>query len=1282
MKTLRFHLFRLILLSLVPVLGFAAIVIGMLHHQMDQLAETGLADTAQALSLVVDREVERLTSTLKALGASEHLRTGDLKAFDRFARDVLAQKPGLENIVLYDQSGRQLINLRVPFGATLPADDARRGQAVSSGGGRAVSNFFHGGLSGRALVQVDISVPGPDDGSPYLLGGSISPKALSEVLLAGRDLPDGTVGTLLDRNGIIITRTSRQEDFVGRAGDAGLLTQTREATAGRFRHFTLDGIVTEGGYGRSAVSGWTVALTVPTSTLDAPLWRSLAWLLSIGAGVVAVSILLAGGVARGIARPILSTSAAAPALVSGTPVDIPASSVSEVREMVRAMTAAGLERKRMENRTAELLRETQQARRSAESLAEVERLISSESLDLGRVGSAIVESIVRLCDARAAALFRVEPGSGDLQMLAAAGVSMRFNRRLPRGTEIAGLAVRDRQPVWTTDVLNDSRITLDPELQAQIELSLSYRAVLAVPLVTGDRVIGALSVGDRAGRVFREEEIALVQRFSAQAAVAMENAQLYQDAQDQLRHTETLLSISHVISSTLDFAELLRRTTRAMVRALGADFGGAWRLTPERDRIIPVAGYRISGELLAGLNATFLSAPPGLADAAAGLTEALYSTDSEHDPRLAGHVWLQVVPHRSVLMIPVRLRGQTLGGVFIAWAQERHEFTDEERRLVDAIAQTAAVGVGNVELLEERAQYEARLETLLRTGQELTRIQPVENVLDRIADACRRLFDSPSVRFWQVEGDSLQAIGTAGEPLDVSPRLKMGQGLAGTVAASGEPLMVLDPATDARVASAEAMRRAGVRTWFGLPIKREGALMGVLSIWDRRESGFSAQDQSIATAFATQAATALENARLYQETRQAYDELRLTKDQLTQSQKMEAIGQLAGGIAHDFNNLLTIIIGRLQLLPQSLRSAGSLGDELAAIEKAGFRAATLTRQLLAFSRKQILQPKVLDLNGVLNEVVPMLKRLIGEDVEFTTRLDPALGRINADPGQLEQVLMNLAVNARDAMPSGGRLTIETANVELDAAFTTRHPGSSPGPHAMLVVSDTGIGMSREIQARIFEPFFTTKEVGKGTGLGLAMVYGIVKQHQGYIGVESQVGRGTALRIYLPRVPAPAESLPASAASGGLVGGAETILLVEDDPEVRQVAREALEMIGYTVLEARDVENALRIAGQRTAPLDLLLSDVVMPGMTGPELAGRIGEMHPEARILYMSGYPDASIARHGVLRVDVTLLQKPFTPDSLARKVREVLSASPRAVAPQDRPCPALGARPSVNNPR
>ena len=1282
MKTLRFHLFRLIMLSLVPVLAFAAIVIGILHHQMDKLAEMGLADTAQTLSLVVDREVERLTSTLKALGASEHLRTGDLKAFDRFARNVLAQKPGLENIVLYDQSGRQLINLRVPFGATLPADDARRGQAVSSGGGRAVSNFFHGRLSGRALVQVDISVSGPDDGSPYFLGGSISPKALSEVLLAGRHLPDGTVGTLLDRNGIIIARTSRQEDFVGRAGDAGLLTQTREATAGRFRHFTLDHIVTEGGYGRSAVSGWTVALTVPTSTLDAPLWRSLAWLLSIGAGVVAVSILLAGAVARGIARPILSTSAAAPSLVSGTPVDIPASSVSEVHEVVRAMTAAGLERKRMEDHTAELLRETQRARRSAESLAEVERLISSESLDLGRLGSAIVESIVRLCDARAAALFRVEPGSGDLQMLAAAGVSMRFNRRLPRGTEIAGLAVRDRQPVWTTDVLNDPRITLDPELQAQIELSLSYRAVLAVPLVARDRVIGALSVGDRAGRLFREEEITLVQRFSAQAAVAMENAGLYREARERLRHTETLVSISHDISSTLDFAELLRRTTRAMTHVLGADFGGAWRLNPEGDRFVPVAGYRIPGDVRAGLMATSLSAQAELADVAAGLTEALYSTDSEHDPRLAGYVWMQVLPHKSVVLVPARLRGHTLGGVFVAWAQERHEFTEEERRLVDGIAQTAAVGLANVELSEERAQYEARLETLLRTGQELTRIQPVETVLDRIADACRRLFDSPSVRFWQVEGDSLQVIGTAGEPVDVSPRLKMGQGLAGTVAASGEPLMVLDPATDGRATFGEAIRRAGVRAWLGVPVKREEAVVGALSIWSKRESGFSIQDQAIATAFATQAATALENARLYQETRQAYDELRLTKDQLTQSQKMEAIGQLAGGIAHDFNNLLTIIIGRLQLLRQSLSSSSSLGEELAVVEKAGFRAATLTRQLLAFSRKQILQPKVLDLNGVVSEVVPMLKRLIGEDVEFTTRLDPALGRINADPGQLEQVLMNLAVNARDAMPAGGRLTIETANVELDAAFTTRHLGSSPGHHAMLVVSDTGIGMSRETQPRIFEPFFTTKEVGKGTGLGLATVYGIVKQHQGYICVESKLGLGTTFRIYLPRVAAPAEPLPASAAAGRPAGGKETVLLVEDEMEVRDVARAMLEMIGYTVLEAQDVDDALRIAERRATPLDLLLSDVVMPRMTGPELAGRISETHPEARVLYMSGYPDAAISHHGALKAGVSLLHKPFTPDSLARMVREVLSASPRAVAPQDRPCPALGARPLVNSPR
>ncbi len=490
----------------------------------------------------------------------------------------------------------------------------------------------------------------------------------------------------------------------------------------------------------------------------------------------------------------------------------------------------------------------------------------------------------------------------------------------------------------------------------------------------------------------------------------------------------------------------------------------------------------------------------------------------------------------------------------------------------------------------------------------------------------------------------------------LTPRLKIGEGLTAGVAENGDLLMVTNPADDPRhIASHRAAdKRLGYRGWLGVPIKSGPRTLGVLVVRTRRESGFSDADQAIATAFAAQAATAIENARLYQEIQCAYQELRSTKDQLTQSQKMEAIGRLAGGVAHDFNNLLTVIIGRLQLLRYGLKAGDPLYREFEVIEQAAFRAATLTRQLLAFSRKQVLQLKALDLNTVVGEVAPMLRRLIGEDIELTVALGSDMGRVMADSGQLEQVLMNLAVNARDAMPSGGRLTLETAKVHLDAAFAGEHPGASYGPHVMVAVSDTGIGMSPDIRAQIFEPFFTTKEVGKGTGLGLSMVYGIVKQHQGYICVESEVGVGSVFRVYLPRAEQPAESLEPSMAPAGPVGGRETILLAEDEPGVRHVAKKILQSNGYTVLEAEDVEEAVRIADRQGVVIDLLLTDVVMPRLSGPDLANRVTRKHPEARVLYMSGYTD-TIVHHGVLDPGTAFLQKPFTPESLALKVREVL---------------------------
>ena len=390
-------------------------------------------------------------------------------------------------------------------------------------------------------------------------------------------------------------------------------------------------------------------------------------------------------------------------------------------------------------------------------------------------------------------------------------------------------------------------------------------------------------------------------------------------------------------------------------------------------------------------------------------------------------------------------------------------------------------------------------------------------------------------------------------------------------------------------------------------------------------------------------------------------ERKVLEEQLRQSQKMEAVGRLAGGVAHDFNNLLTIISGYSDLMLDNLEEGHRLRGHVDEIKKAGNRAATLTRQLLAFSRSQVLAPQVLDLNDVVVNMDKMLRRLIGEDVDLVAILGESLGRVKADPGQIEQVIMNLAVNARDAMPQGGKLTVETVNTRLDEDYARTHASLVPGDYVMLAVSDTGIGMDAQTQAHIFEPFFTTKEKGKGTGLGLATVYGIIKQSGGYIWVYSEPGRGATFKIYLPKVELPSGETGAGKTSESPLKGSETILLVEDEPALRAMVRSVLEKKGYKVLEARHGDDALIVSDQHRGKIDLLLTDVVMPGMSGRELAEQLATMHREMKILYMSGYTDDAIVHHGVLGSDMAFLQKPFTPEGIARKVREVLDAAASA---------------------
>jgi PAS domain S-box-containing protein len=386
-------------------------------------------------------------------------------------------------------------------------------------------------------------------------------------------------------------------------------------------------------------------------------------------------------------------------------------------------------------------------------------------------------------------------------------------------------------------------------------------------------------------------------------------------------------------------------------------------------------------------------------------------------------------------------------------------------------------------------------------------------------------------------------------------------------------------------------------------------------------------------------------------------EQRHTEEQLCQAQKMEAVGRLAGGVAHDFNNLLIVIDGYADMVAQELEPSHRAQNDLAEIRNAAKRAASLTNQLLAFSRRQILQPQILDPNQVLRRVEALLRRVIGEDITLSMRLSEPLGRVSADPGQIEQVIINLAINARDAMADGGLLTIETATVEFDAEYAARHPGATTGEHVMIAVSDTGVGMDEATQRRLFEPFFTTKPVGRGTGLGLATVYGIVKQSQGSIWVYSEPGRGTTFKVYFPSVGDAVSPVTPGPPEVPVLAGTETLLVVEDQDDVRRLIERTLRGQGYRVLAAANAAEAKAFAREHEGPIHMLLTDVVLPGTGGRDVARQVLAERADVRVAYMSGYTDDVIVHHGVLEPGLAFIQKPFTGEALLRKTREVLSA-------------------------
>jgi two-component system, cell cycle sensor histidine kinase and response regulator CckA len=480
-----------------------------------------------------------------------------------------------------------------------------------------------------------------------------------------------------------------------------------------------------------------------------------------------------------------------------------------------------------------------------------------------------------------------------------------------------------------------------------------------------------------------------------------------------------------------------------------------------------------------------------------------------------------------------------------------------------------------------------------------------------------------------------------GQFLDVNPALI---GMLGYNSAL--EVLALDPQNDVFLNPSEYSRLVD-------EFRRTGRMDGFEARWKRKDGA------AITVRISGRAvATEDEPADVLEAIAEDVTERRVLEDQFRQSQKMEAVGRLAGGIAHDFNNLLMVISGYTEVLLDQLTPENALHAKAEAIQQASDRATTLTRQLLAFSRKQLLELKVIDVNAIVADMERLLRPLIGEDIELTTSLAPAVGCARADAGQLEQVIMNLVVNAKDAMPNGGKICIRTASVTLDDTYRPENTFIKHGPYVMISVSDTGQGMDRDTQARIFEPFFTTKEKGKGTGLGLSTVYGIIKQSGGYVFVQSEPGRGTVFTIYFPRVEEPSASLGAAPASLAAVGGSETILLVEDEESVRQLVRETLESRGYHVLEAANGQAALSVASMHPDTIHLIITDVVMPGLSGHEFVQQLLPVRPGTKVLYLSGYAEDAFASPLPADGKRTFLQKPFTLQSLSRKVREVLGPS------------------------
>ena len=875
----------------------------------------------------------------------------------------------------------------------------------------------------------------------------------------------------------------------------------------------------------------------------------------------------------------------------------------------------------LEQEHARLLEEQWTRLQETRALTGIGRLLS-ERLDPDVVGGRIAESLRSLLGGGSAVVYRLDDDSANLLAMAVAHgpsaptAGWRPVREI--GSGAVGLAMRERRTITSADVLADARIDIPAALRAHMDAGPN-RAILAVPLLTQDRLIGVLAVRTATGTVFDARAVQLAEALADQAAITLEHARLFAEEERRRREAEVLADLARTIGAAPELATVLRRVTEAAQELCRSDGAVIGLRIPESDAVLLRYWTSPWYDVLAE---TRVEPGQGLGGQVLEERRPLRTGDYLQDSHISPRYMEQVrrLGIQAQMAVPILIDDRIEGLLYVDNRSAR-TFTDQHESVLVRLAAQAAIAIRNAQILEAEQIARGTAERLVRALRESQdRFQFVARATnDAVWD-----WDLVSDALWWNEGVSTLFGYT---PEQVGP----------DVAWWYETIHPDDRDRVKRDINAAVER--GAESW-SAEYRYRRADGTYAHVFDR---GYVLHDGD---------GRASRMIGAMMDITQRFE----LEEELRQAQKMEAVGRLAGGVAHDFNNLLTIITGRSHLLLGKLKGDDPARRSVEVIQKTADRAAALTRQLLAFSRKQVLQRKVLDLNATVADVSTMLRRLIGEDVNLLVTPGAGAGRVNADRAQLEQALMNLAVNARDAMPSGGTLGLETDHVRLGAGPPDRPEALPPGPYAVLRVMDTGTGMDAATQARIFEPFFTTKEPGKGTGLGLSMVHGIVRQHGGAIHVRSVVGGGTTFEIYLPQVEAAAETGGADEPGAPPPAtGKETILLVEDEADVRALAREVLERQGYTVLEASDGLHAVGVYEQEGARVDLILTDVVMPRMSGREMVDRVRATRPDMRVLYMSGYTGDAIVRHGVVDAGLLLLGKPFTPVALIAKVREVL---------------------------